>query len=45
MLSVRSVPRCYKLDKLGAAVNQSLKRRVEGLCEMAANLGVRQLEQ
>jgi hypothetical protein len=40
MFSVRSVPRCYKWDKLGAVVSQSVKRRVENWCEMAVSLGV-----
>jgi hypothetical protein len=39
---VRSMPGCYKRDKLGAAVSQSVKRRVEGWCEMADILGVRE---
>jgi hypothetical protein len=29
VFSVRFVPRCYKRDIFGAAVNQSVKRRVE----------------
>jgi hypothetical protein len=45
MFSVRFVPRYYKRDKLGAVVSQSVKRRVENLCEMAVSLGVIQLEQ
>jgi hypothetical protein len=45
MFSVRSVPRSYTRDKLGAAVSQSVKSRVEGWCEMAASLGVNHLEQ
>jgi hypothetical protein len=45
VFSVQSVTRCYKRGKLGATVRQSVKRRVDGWCEMAANLGVIQLEQ
>jgi hypothetical protein len=40
---VWSVLRYYKRDKLGAAVGQSVKRRVGGWHEMAASLGVSQL--
>jgi hypothetical protein len=39
---MRSVPRCYKRDKLGSAVSQSVERRLGGWREMAARLGVRQ---
>jgi hypothetical protein len=42
---MRSVPRCYKRDKLRAAVSQSVKERLGVWCEMAASLGIRQLEQ
>jgi hypothetical protein len=45
VFSKRSVPRCYKRDRLGAAVSHSLKKRVEGSYEMAASLGVGELEQ
>jgi hypothetical protein len=34
-----------KWDKLEATISQSLKRGIEGWCEMAANLGVSQLEE
>jgi hypothetical protein len=40
-----SMPRCYKQDKLGAAVSQSAKRRLGGWCEMASSLGGSQLKQ
>jgi hypothetical protein len=41
VFSVRSVSRCYKQEKLGAAVGrvQSVTR-VGGWCEVAASLGV-----
>jgi hypothetical protein len=42
---MRSVPRCFKRDKVGAAGIQAVKRRVEGWFDMAASLGVSQLEQ
>jgi hypothetical protein len=34
-------PRCYKREKLGAAVNQSMKIIVEVWCEIVTSLGVR----
>jgi hypothetical protein len=40
VFSVRSVPRCYRWDKLGATVSQSVKRKVERWCKIAASLGV-----
>jgi hypothetical protein len=43
VFSTPSVSRSYKRDKVGAAVSQSAKRRVEGWCEMAASVGVTQL--
>jgi hypothetical protein len=42
---MQSMLRYYMRDKLGAAISQSVKRRLGSWCEMTASLGVRQLEQ
>jgi hypothetical protein len=43
VFSTRSLSICYKREKLGRAVSQSVKRKLGGWCEMAASLGISQL--
>jgi hypothetical protein len=43
--STQSVPRCFKLGKLEAAISKSVERRLRGWCEMPASLAVEAMSQ